>query len=169
VLIGLRAHLTATTVIFILCNGSRRVGTPAVRKTLTVVKAATAKHQLILLYHCRSHPLPNSTGLYQAYSGNRPSCSTNPRGPSAIFYLSSRRQPTSAPSRFSFSNTSRLPQAIPLTQFTYEYCHHLTCGVRGPSGPPSTFIILQPLPLLEFQQRPTHPYHFNKLPDPHTA
>ena len=44
-LIGLRAHLTATTVIFILCNGSRRVGTPAVRKTLTVVKAATASLQ----------------------------------------------------------------------------------------------------------------------------
>ena len=59
-LIGLRAHLTATTVIFILRHGSRRVGTPATCKNLTAVKAATASLQLILLYHCRSHPLPNS-------------------------------------------------------------------------------------------------------------
>jgi len=33
-----------------------------------------------------------------------PSCSTNPCGTAFIFYLSSRRQPTSAPSRFSLSN-----------------------------------------------------------------
>ena len=58
--IGLRAHLTATTVIFILRHGSRRVGTPAARKTLTAVKAATTSLQHTTL------PLPvtSITKLY---------------------------------------------------------------------------------------------------------
>jgi hypothetical protein len=51
------------------------------------------------------HPLPNSTGPYLAVIPYPPSCSTNPHGrTAAIFYLSSRRQPTAAPSCFSLSN-----------------------------------------------------------------
>jgi len=79
-----------------------------------------------------------------------PSCSTNPRGgTSAIFYyLSSRRQPTTATNVpylyaicFHFPTTSDLPQALPLIQFTYELCHHLTSGVGGVGVPHLQFYL----------------------------
>ena len=48
-------------------------------------------------------------------------------------------------------------------QFTYEYCRHLTCGVGGPRGPPSTLIIPQALPLFQVNTPHIHNIYISYL------
>ena len=104
-----------TSVILTLLHGSRKGWHSATRKPLTAVKAATASRPNYsfttaetsgLIYEC--HSVTSITKIYGSIPGglpHPPSCSTNPHGGlAAIFYLSSRRQPTSAPTRFSLSN-----------------------------------------------------------------
>jgi len=88
-----------------------------------------------------------------------------------------------APPRSTYPHGGSLPQRhlvfhfpqVPYSSGTPTYAVHLRVlppphlRRTGALRFPSTFFILQPLPLLEVQQRPTHPYNFNKLPGPQTA
>jgi len=130
VLIALRVYLAATVSYLHYVTVHASVGTPAARKPLTAVKAATASRSNYSFTTAETsgsiyagHSVTSITKIYGSIPGG-PSTSAilfyNPHGrTAAIFYLSSRRQPTSAPSCFSLSNH------VSSTSGTPTYAVHL--------------------------------------------
>ena len=118
-------------VILILRHGSRKVDTPAARKTLTAVKAATPSHSNYSFTTAGYIHYQTLWVHIWRIAVLSPPCTTNPRSTTVIlFYLSSRRQPTSALSPFLLYN--HLPSS---------------------SGTPTHAVHLRVLPLPHLQRR----------------
>ena len=100
-------------------------------------------------------------------------------GPSAILFYQSSRHYRHLPIltaaaylraiSFHFPTTSRFSQALPLINFTYEYCHYLTCGVGGRGGTRLHLSFLRLSHFWMFNNAPHIHNNFYKLPGPLAA